>query len=302
MAPKITKGFWPKVARIMLRNRILILSGIVAFTVFMGFQWKNIRFSNTEATILPEHHPASLQYKDFTELFGEEGNTIVLAIKDSALFDLRNFNRWNRLSKQLEAFPEIEYTLSLENLKVLVKDDQSQTFVMDPLIAEAPTSNAEVDSLKRKLFEELPFYKGLIFNPATGTIRTIAYMDKDIVNTAVRNEFILNDLQDLVESFEAETQLDVRVSGMPYIRSWNTKTMVDEIGIFIVAALVITSLIFYFFFRSFRATFISMIVVIIGVMWSFGTLGIFNFEMTILTAMIPPLIIVIGIPNCIFLI
>ena len=247
MAAKITKGIWPKVARIILRNRIFILLCIVGFTVFMGLQWKNIRFSNTESIILPEHHPASLQYKDFTDLFGEEGNAIVLAIKDSALFEPENFNRWNRLSKQLEAFPEIDYAISLENLKVLVKDNENQAFAMEPFLKGSPGSEREVDSIKNALFTELPFYDGLIYNPESGTIRTIAYMDKDIVNTAVRNEFILNDLQDLIVDFEAETQMDVRVSGMPYIRSWNTKTMVDVSGIFIVAALVITSLIFYFF-------------------------------------------------------
>jgi len=268
----------------------------------MGLQWKNIRFSNTEASILPEHHPVSLQYKEFTDLFGIEGNTIVLGIKDSDLFEVANFNRWNRLSKQLEAFPEVDYALSLENLQLLVRDKGGQGFVMDPFLEQAPRSMQEIDSLKKKLFQELPFYDGLIFNPESGTVRTIVYMDRDIVDTPVRNEFILNDLQGLVEEFEQETGMDVRVSGMPYIRSWNTKTMVDEIGLFIVAALIITSLIFYFLFRSFRATLISMVVVIIGVMWSFGTIGIFDFEMTILTAMIPPLIIVIGIPNCIFLI
>ena len=159
-----------------------------------------------------------------------------------------------------------------------------------------------MDTLINHLFNELPFYDNLVYNPKSGTIQTIAYLDKDIMNTEVRNQFILNDLGDLVEGFEEETQLDVHVSGMPYIRTWNTKSIVDEIGIFIVAALVVTSLIFFFFFRSFRATFISMCVVIIGVMWAFGFLGLLQYEITILTALIPPLIIVIGIPNCIFLI
>lgn len=296
------KGFWTGVARILLRNRILILLGIVAFTVFMGLQWSNIRFSNTEASILPDHHPASLQYKGFTDLFGAEGNTIVLGIKDPVLFEVDNFNRWNRLSKQLEAFPEVDYALSLENLQLLVRDQGGQGFVMEPFLESAPQTEQEIARLKQKLFGELPFYDGLIFNPESETVRTVVYMDKDIVDTPVRNDFILNDLQGLLEDFEQETGMDVRVSGMPYIRSWNTKTMVDEIGLFIVAALLVTSLIFYFLFRSFRATLISMIVVIIGVMWAFGTIGFFDFEMTILTAMIPPLIIVIGIPNCIFLI
>lgn len=302
MAAKLTKGFWTKVSRIILRNRILILLGIVGFTVFLALQWKNIRFSNTESNILPNDHPATVEYRSFTKIFGEEGNAIVLAIRDSALFNPKNFNRWNRLSKQLDAFPEIDFVVSLENLRVLVKDNEEQAFVMEPFLKSAPKDKKEIDSLKNHLFNELPFYNNLVYNPKSGTIQTIAYLDKDIMNTEVRNQFILNDLGDLIESFEEETQMDVRVSGMPYIRTWNTKSIVDEIGIFILAALLVTSIIFFFFFRSFRATFISMFVVIIGVMWAFGILGLLKYEMTILTALIPPLIIVIGIPNCIFLI
>ncbi len=302
MVAKLSKGFWPKVARIILRNRILILLGVVAFTVFLAMQWKNIRFSNSEANILPDDHPATIEYRAFTKIFGEEGNAVVLAIRDSALFETDNFNRWNRLAKQLAAFPEIDYVISLENLKVLEKDKDNQSFVMESFIKSEPTTTQEIDSLKHHLFKELPFYDNLVYNPESGTIQTIAYMDKDIMNTAVRNEFILNDLRDLVDAFEAETQMDVHISGMPYIRTWNTKSITDEIGIFIVAALLVTSIIFFFFFRSFRATFISMFVVIIGVMWAFGILGLLQYEITILTALIPPLIIVIGIPNCIFLI
>ncbi|RYC50564.1 efflux RND transporter permease subunit [Flagellimonas olearia] len=302
MVAKLTKGFWPKVARIILRNRILILIAIAGFTVFLGLQWKNMQFSNTEANILPDDHPATVQYNAFTKIFGEEGNAIVLAIRDTALFTPQNFNRWNKLSKQLEAFPEIDFVISTDNLKVLVKDNETQAFIMEPFLKNPPETKQEIDSLTHHLFNELPFYDNLVYNPKSGTIQTIAYLDKDIMNTAVRNEFILNDLGDLVKSFEDETQLDVRVSGMPYIRTWNTKSIVDEIGIFIVAALLVTSVIFFFFFRSFRATFISMCVVIIGVMWAFGFLGLLRYEITILTALIPPLIIVIGIPNCIFLI
>nr|WP_321414589.1 MMPL family transporter [uncultured Allomuricauda sp.] len=302
MVAKLTKGFWPKVARLILRNRILILLAVAGFTVFLGFQWKNMQFSNTEANILPDDHPASIQYNAFTKIFGEEGNAIVLAIKDSALFTPKNFNRWNTLSKQLDAFPEVDYVVSLENLKELIKDNETQTFSMEPLIPTAPKTKQEIDSLTNHLFTELPFYDNLVYNPESGTIQTVVYLDKDIMNTAVRNEFILNDLGELVEDFEQETHMDVRISGMPYIRTWNTKSIVDEIGLFIVGALLVTSIIFFFFFRSFRATFISMCVVIIGVMWAFGILGLLKYEITILTALIPPLIIVIGIPNCIFLI
>ncbi len=302
MVAKLTQNFWTRTARIILRNRILILVIIAAITVFFGFQWQNMRFSNTEANLLPDDHPTNLEYEKFLERFGEEGNAIVLAVRDSSLFTPEKFNRWNVLSKQLAAFPEVDFVISTDNLQELVKDDERQEFVLRPFLTEPPESQQELDSLKSHLFNDLPFYDQLLFNRKSETIRTIAYLDKDIVNTPVRKDFILNDFTTLIQNFESETGLDVRVSGMPYIRTMNSQNIIDEIGMFITAALVVTSLIFFFFFRSFRATFISMCVVIIGVMWAFGVLGLLKYEITVLTALIPPLIIVIGIPNCIFLI
>jgi len=302
MLKEFLQGFWSTVARLILRNRVLILLLISGITVLMGLQWKHMRFSNTEASVLPDDHPETLQYDEFVSIFGQEDNAVVLAVQDSLLFLPENFNRWNKLSKQFQANPEVNLVLSTDNLQELVKDNEKQEFVLEQLVSEELTSLEEVQKVKTKLFDQMPFYENLIYNKETGTIRTIIYLDKDIINTSVRNEFILGELENLVSNFENETNLDIRVSGMPYIKTWNSKIIIDEIGKFIIAALAVTSLIFFFFFRSLRATVISICVVVIGVMWTFGILGFFQYEITILTALIPPLIIVIGIPNCIFLI
>ncbi|MEK6152101.1 efflux RND transporter permease subunit [Flavobacteriaceae bacterium 3-367] len=302
MVAKLTQGFWAITARIILRNRILILLGIAAATLYLAFQWENMRFSTSEANLLPDQHPINLAYNSFLERFGEEGNVVVLGVRDSSLYSPAKFNRWNKFSKQLEAFPEVDFVLSTDNLQELVKDNEKQEFVLQPFLQSDPKTKGDVDALTTHLFTELPFYENLIYNKESRTIRTIMYLDKDLVNTGVRKDFILKDLTDLVDNFEAETGLDVRISGMPYIRTLNSQNIIDEIGKFIFAALAVTSLIFFFFFRSFRATLISMCVVIIGVMWAFGILGLLQYEITVLTALIPPLIIVIGIPNCIFLI
>jgi len=299
---KRKRDFWALTARIILRNRILILLLIGAVTLFLALQWENMRFSNSQANLLPDDHPVNLEYRDFLDQFGEEGNTIVFGINDDALFNPDNFNRWNKLSKQLEAFPEIDFVISADNLKELIKDKDKQEFVLQPLVSSEVKSQKELDSITHHLFQELPFYENLLYNKESRTIRTVANLDKDIVNTSVRKDFILKDLTNLVSDFEEETGLNVRVSGMPYIRTMNSQNIIDEIYKFILAALAVTSLIFFFFFRSIRATLISMGVVIIGVMWAFGILGLLQYEITVLTALIPPLIIVIGIPNCIFLI
>ena len=302
MVAKLTKGFWPKTANIILRNRILILILITCFTVFMGWQWQYMRFSSSQTNLLPDDHPVNQQYQDFLSKFGEEGNAVVFAVRDSALFTPTNFNRWNKLSKQLAAFPEVEFVISTDNLKELIKNNEKQEFEMRPLINGELKTKKEIDSITQHLFNDLPFYDNLIYNKESKTIRTIVNLDKDIVNTSVRKDFILQDINTLVKNFEKETNLDVHISGMPYVRTMNSQNIIDEIGKFILAALGVTSLIFFFFFRSIRATVISMCVVIIGVMWAFGLLGLLQYEITVLTALIPPLIIVIGIPNCIFLI
>ncbi|UNY99295.1 MMPL family transporter [Zhouia spongiae] len=302
MVTWINTSFWARVARIILRNRILILAIIAGITVFLGMQWKHMRFTYTEANLLPDDHPVNLEYNKFLHQFGEEGNLIVIAVKDSSLFTPENFNHWNRLSKQLQAKPEISLVISTDNLQELVKNTEKQAFELKPLIDGQIENQSQVDTIKKELFSKLPFYESLLLNTESQTLRSAIYLDKEIVNTSVRKDFIFDDFIPLIEEFEKETGLEVHSSGMPYIRTLNSQHIIDEIGLFILAALGVTSLIFFFFFRSFRATFISMVVVLIGVMWAFGILGLLHYEITVLTALIPPLIIVIGIPNCIFLI
>lgn len=271
-------------------------------TVFMAMQWKNMRFTYTEANLLPDDHPYNQEYQEFLDIFGEEGNLIVIGVKDTALFQPEVFNAWTKLAKDIDALQEVDATLSVGDLKVLEKREDSAAFALKPFIKDTLLDKEKLDRYQYELFQKLPFYEGLVYSPNKESVRTAIYLKKDIVNTAVRRDFIVEDLIPTIEAFEQQTGVNVYTSGMPYIRTLNSQNIIDEIGMFIGWALGVTSLIFFFFFRSFRATFISMITVIIGVMWSFGVLGWLHYEITVLTALIPPLIIVIGIPNCIFLI
>ncbi len=297
-------GFWNSIARLILRNRIIIIAIVVGITIFFSTQWRHMQFSYTEANLLPDEHPINLQYQQFLDKFGEEGNLIVLAVRDTAFFTPVKFNAWNDLNKELQTFKEVEEIISLQNLKKLEKFTDPNRFEMVPFLqdSEENFSKAEVEDYKTKLLEELPFYKNLIYSEDFSTIQTALYLDENIVNSEERKVFVMEKLIPLVENFEQEFNMEVYVSGMPYIRTLNSQNIIDEIELFIAAALLVTSLIFFFFFRSIRATVISMITVLIGVAWAFGVIGMLRYEITVLTALIPPLIIVIGIPNCIFLI
>ena len=296
-------GFWEKLARIILKNRITILILVSAITVFLALQWKNLSMTYTEANLLPKDHSANKDYQKFLDKFGEEGNLVVIGFKDPKFFTPKNYAAWNELMTGLKKSKEVDLVVSLNDLKKLEKDTVNEKFVLTPFIDQSKAIDPTyLKGIQYELFHNLPFYEGLLFNKESGSIRSAVYINKAIVNTAERKTFILNNLVPKIAKFEKTTGIDLRVSGMPYIRTINADNMKGEIALFIGAALLTVSLIFFFFFRSFRATFISICILIVGVTWSFGTLGLIGYKITILTAIIPPLIIVIGITNCIFLI
>ncbi|MDX1829457.1 MAG: MMPL family transporter [Lutibacter sp.] len=294
--------FWSYVSRLIIKGRYFILVLLAAITYFLASQMQYMRFSYTEANLLPENHPINLEYNKFLKHFGEEGNLVVMAVQDSTIFTPEKFNAWNQLSKKLDSFPEVDFSLGIGDVKVLQKNKAKEKFDIVPLYTKEPKTKKEVLSIKNKLYNNLPFYENLLYNKKAQTLRTIIYLKKDIVNTVARKDFILNVLNPTIKKFDEQYNLKVRVSGMPYIRTMNAQNIVDEIGLFVGLALGVTSLIFFFFFRSIRATAIAILVVSIGVIWAFGFIGLFRYEISVLMALIPPLIIVIGVPNAIFLI
>ena len=293
---------WEKFARLILRNKILLLVLVLINTIFLSTQWKNIRFSYSEANLMPNDHPFNIAYNDFVDVFGEEGNLLIIAVNDSLLFDTTNFNAWIKLSDSFKLKKEVNNVLHVGNFPIIKKDKIKKEFTIDSLKNESFTSNKKITEFKALLFNDFPFYENILFNKKTGTIQTAIYLDKEVINNIERIDFVNNIFIPSIKEFEKQSNLNVRISGMPYIRTMNAQNIMDEIGKFVIIAICVTIFIFFFFFRSYRATLITLSVVITGVMWALGVLGLLQFEITVLTALIPPLIIVIGVPNCIFLI
>ena len=298
---KNSKG-WDIFARLILRNRIFFLVLIFLSTLLLSTQWKNLKFSYSEANLMPKDHPFNLAYDNFVNVFGEEGNLLIIAVNDSLLFKKNNFNSWIKLSQSFKNKKEVNNVIHVGNIPVISKDKIKKEFTVDYILNNFFTNDYKVEEFKNTLFQDFPFYENILFNKKSETIQTAIYLDKKVINNIERIEFINEIFIPLIEEFEKETNLDVKISGMPYIRTMNAQNIMDEIGKFVVIAIIVTIFIFFFFFRSYRATLITLSVVVTGVMWALGILGFLEFEITVLTALIPPLIIVIGVPNCIFLI
>ena len=302
MNKSLFSGFWEKISKIILKNRVLIVLSLLTATYFFTTHWDNIRFTYTEANLLPATHPENIKYKSFTDKFGEEGNLIVISVKDSTLFTIEKLNAWNELSHSFKDHKDVSTVIAFGDLQKLKKNKSSRQFYIEPFIKDSISKESELELLKDEIFNNSPFYDKFLINSESKAVRTAINLKTEVVNTVLREQFVNNVLLPRVSEFEQKYNLDVRISGMPYVRTKYSETIKAELGKFLILALIVTSFIFFLFFRSFRATLISIIAVSVGVMWTLGIVGILEYELTVLTAIIPPLIIVIGMPNCIFLI
>jgi|TARA_B110000305_G_C19462793_1_gene655715 predicted RND superfamily exporter protein len=295
-------NFWTRLSRLIIKGRIIILLLIALATYFLAQQTKHLRFSYTEANLLPNDHEVNVEYDQFLEHFGEEGNVMILGVKDSTIFTPEKFNNWNQLAKDIDSLDDIDYSIAIGNIKKLIRDDKNQKFSIKPLYDSIPTSVEDINKIKKELFVNLPFYDNILYNKDSESVQTIVYIRKDIVHTSKRKDLILGEFNTLIRRFEVDNNIKIHVSGLPYIRTMNAKNIEDEMKMFVGLALLVTAVIFFFFFKSFRATFITLLIVSIGVVWAFGFIALFGYEISVLMALIPPLIIVISVPNAIFLI
>lgn len=303
---------WFKFSRIILRNRLLILVVLGLVTAFMAYRVQFVSMSYQLAQMLPKSDSTHIEYENFKSTFGKDGSIVVVGINDSNLFELDNFNAWYDLTHNIKNikvnFKEngrdtivnaVTEALSVANSFTLVVNKTKKRFDFEQIIKQKPKTQNEVDSLKNLLYS-LPFYNGYLFTDSSSATLIAITLNTKVLDSKYRNE-LFEKIDAEVLRFHEKTGIKPHKSGLPYIRANSTTKVKDEILIFLVLSIFITSLILYLFFRSFKATIYSMLVVTVGVVWSVGIQSLFGYKITILTGLIPPLIIVIGIPNCIFL-
>ncbi|HBS88824.1 MAG: patched family protein [Bacteroidetes bacterium GWF2_38_335] len=289
---------WGKIASILIRNRLVVLFVLLGITAFMGWQATKIELSYTYVRPLPENDQDMIDYTSFKKMFGEDGNIMVIGFENDNLFKLDMFNGLYDLGTKIKSIEGIKEVLSIASIYNITKNDSLKKYEFIPLFKEKPKTQKELDSLKNVIYS-LPFYEGLILNKETNTTIIIITFDDKKLNSKDRIE-IVEKINKEADVFSQKHNVDLHFSGLPYIRTKFMELVSSEMELFLILAIVVTTLIMFLFFRSLRVVGYSLVVVIIGLIWSMGTIHLFGYQITILSAMIPPLITVIGLPNCIF--
>ncbi|NBX11410.1 MAG: RND transporter [Chitinophagaceae bacterium] len=289
---------WQWLGRFVLQFRLPLLISLLLITAGMGYLASKVELSYEFTRAIPLDNPKYKAYQAFREKFGEDGNLLVIGVETDRFFELATFKQYISLQDELKKVNGVEDILSIPATVNLVKDSVTEKLQVKPIFDTTQLTAEKLDSSKL-IFESLPFYQGLLYNPETNAYLMGLRINKDLLNSKKR-EKVIQEIDAITGGFENKTGLKLHKSGLPYIRSKVAIMLQEEMRFFLIASVILSALILLLFFRSISAMLLSIAVVGIGVIWSVGTLQLFGFKISLLTALIPPLVVVIGIPNCIY--
>ncbi|MCA0232531.1 MAG: MMPL family transporter [Bacteroidetes bacterium] len=291
--------FWQATSKFILKNRTVLLGLVVVLTGYMGFQASKVRLSYELAKILPASDTNFQLYEAFKARYGEDGNVLVMGVATDQMFQREVFCSWYELNEAIKKIEGVKEVVSNASLKEIVRNDSLKRFDFVPIVAQKPRLQSEVDSIRLKI-NRLPFYQGFIVSEDGKAHLMAVTLDQHKLNDESRGE-LLEAILKATAAFEQKHSLKVHLSGLPYIRTEFSAKVSREVVMFTILAVLVTGLILMFFFRSWWVMLISLGVVLMGVVCSVGYMVLFGYEISLLTGLIPSLMVVIGVPNSIFL-
>ena len=291
---------WQRLGKFVLKFRGPLLIILLLISVVMGFYASKVKLSYEFSKAIPTDNPKYKEYIAFKQKFGDDGNLLVAGIQTGNLFTLKIFNAYRELHQQLKKIKYVEDVLSIPSAVYLLKDSATQKLVAQKIFVDSIQTQAALDIAADKFFN-LPFYRSLLYNPESKAYLVAVRINKEILNSKGRTK-VINEISFAVKNFEVKTNIEVHLSGLPLIRTVVADRIQNEMKYFLFGSLLLSAIILLLFFRSVSTTLLSLLVVILGVIWSVGVLYLCGYQITLLTALIPCLVVVIGIPNCIYFI
>lgn len=291
---------WQRLANWVLKNRFILLVALFALTGLMGFYASKVKLSYEFARAIPTDNPKYQDYVAFKKMFGDDGNLMVIGLKTKDFFKIDKFNAYQDLGQQIKKVEGVEEMLSIPTAVILKKDSALEKLFSEKIFAEHYTNQSLLDSNKTEFFN-LPFYRGMLYNPDSCAYLMGIKINKDSLNSPARVK-IINDITNLTSNFEKITGDQLHLSGLPLIRTVIAERIKKEMKFFLIASLLLSAFILFLFFRSITTMLISLGVVVISVVWTLAVIYLCGYKITLLTALIPSLVVVIGIPNCIYFI
>ncbi len=289
---------WKRISDIVYGNRWVLLLIVGVSTIFMGFQARKLTISYTFTNGIPTSNPVAQRFQKLQNLFGDDASNMVLGFHSADFYTPTFIEKFKKLEADLLQIEGLTSVTSIYNTSDIVASDSAGTkkLVSVPFFSDQKTldsSRAEVQKSR--------FYDGLLVKNSSSSFLMLLGLDSLSANSELRNT-LMSRIQEKADEFGESTNTKMHCSGLPFIRTTMSMMVQSEMGQFLFLSLLVTSLILIFLFRSVGIWFISILYIGVGIIWGLGIMVSLGYKITLLTALLAPLVVIISVPNIIYFI
>jgi predicted RND superfamily exporter protein len=290
---------WKFLANFILKNRLILIILLAGITVVMGYFGSKAELSHTFVKVVPPDDPDYMEFEAFKERFGQDDNVLIIGLRDSSVFELENFKTLMQFNDELADYDGIKTVVSLPSLRYIVRNKAEKRFDDKALFSQVPQTQSELDSILN-FAKSVKFFEGRLFNSETGANMLIITLENETFQSKKRYD-LLDFLNAKSANFKEKTGVDLRFAGVPYVRASISVTVKHELNLFLTLSILVTAIILFIFFRSISAVVFPLLVIGMVVIWTLGTVWLLGFQISSLIGLLPSILVVIAIPNCIYL-
>jgi len=268
----------------------LLIVTLLALHQLVDFETGRVNLSVDPSVgrLLHEDDPERVFYERARHIFGSE-ESVVIALATGDSFSADNLARIEAMTSRLQALPRVRQVLSLTTAQSLRADEFEIEFTG---VGERDFSDAEVRAQLREDIFENPLYRGTLVSHDGGASALVVYFkglsDSDFIELGIAAQ---------VRTIAEEERGDARywISGSPIVKAALSDALMESLQRTTPAILAIVAGLMFLAFRSLRAVILPVIAILMALVWTLGVLAWLERPLNVVTTLVPPLIITLGL-------
>jgi predicted RND superfamily exporter protein len=287
---KQTSKYDDKQVRTWARYIMLL---VIAITLPMLYQWKNITFSYEFEDFLPQNDDNAQIFKDFKERFASDNDFLLLALeKKSGIFDSTFLKKVEKIESDIAKIDDVTAVRSILSMSEF-------RFMPGGLVVEIPyvhldSMRLEKDSVRIYSHEELVNQ----FVSENGRSLCLFIKHTDFLSKE-RSDILSDKLYALLDKAELD---DYHLIGRVVGQRYYVEKMMSEMMLFISISVILVILFLWIAFRSIWGILLPQVVLYLSAIWVIGSMGLFNEPINILLVLLPSILFVVGMSDVIHLV
>lgn len=285
----------------MKKEKILSIAAIMfilGLSLFFLMEIPKLKVDNDVEIFLPKNNKERIVYDNMEEIFGsDDGMIMAVESKAGDIFDKDYLENIKNITNEIEKYKYVEEVTSITNVDYIngTKDGMEVGEIAEKL----PENDMDMKLYKEKLLSWKEMYKKNLYSKNYKASQIIIELKTDL--TAMEKEEAYIEIEKISKKY-VENNINIYIAGQAAIDVEVGRNMQKDLGKLVPFVLIVVIIFLYMSFRSIGNVFLTAVTVVLSTVWTIGFMAFSGTPMTMISTIIPILLIAIGTADAIHII